>query len=291
MDRATALGVFRRAYKTCIGYRQHMLVLFLFWLMVFATISPVGVAAAAAISTPTPQSVSAKANLHATSTSPSIGKINDSSPGAPQLLSARSSAAANARPGQASGSASFLDTVLGSKLSSSPAMMPATSAWQSTEPHELTSARTANTSLYLNKDGTVTKTQYLSPHFYQNNGAWDVIDTGLKADTNAADSGNIFGKALGIIESWLSSPTAYKTKANDWEARFAKSNFAGGMVRVRQGKSRIGFSPVDANTVAPTITTDAAGMHMLIQSQTVPIRSALTTITCLPALMQHLRLL
>src|SRR5581483_3486282 len=68
-----------------------------------------------------------------------------------------------------------------------------------------------------------------------------------------------FGQALGAVESWVSSPNAYKTTANGWEARFTPSNFGGGMVRIKQGGSQVGFSPINANTVTPTITTGTDG--------------------------------
>ena len=130
-------------------------------------------------------------------------------------------------------------------------------------PHELVDDRTATSSMYLNKDGSITKTVYMSPHFYQDNGSWQPIDMTLETDDNAADSSNIFGEALGAVESLVSTPNAYKTTANGWEARFTPSDFSGGMVRIEQGSSQVGFSPVNANTVDPVITTDANGQQVV----------------------------
>lgn len=127
------------------------------------------------------------------------------------------------------------------------------------QPHELLNKRTATASKFLNKDGSITQTNYLSPHFYQNNGIWDTIDTTLVQDNDAADSGNVLGRALGTVESWFRSPNAYTVKANSWLARFTPSDFSGGMLRIKQGNSQIGFSPVGANTVNPTITVGEDG--------------------------------
>ena len=132
---------------------------------------------------------------------------------------------------------------------------------QNRTPRELTDERTATSSVRLNKDGTLTRTNYFAPHFYKNNGAWDKIDTTLQEDDNAADSGNIFGKALGKAESLVGSPNSFIEKANDWQARFTPSDFSGGMVRIKEGSTQIGFSPVNANTVTPVITTDSDGQQ------------------------------
>jgi RHS repeat-associated protein len=197
---------------------------------------------------------------HHTSSQPSIGQINDSSPPAPKPLTSALPGAVDSRSPNSSDAAttSIIDQITGRGLST-----PVTSTSMTTKepvtPHELTSLRTANSSSYLNKDGSVTKTHYFSSHYYQNKGSWDTIDTSLTTDDNAADSGNMFGKALGAVEAWVSSPNTYKTKANGWETRFAPSDFSGGMVRIRMGSSQVGFAPVDANTVSPTITTDSVG--------------------------------
>ncbi|HEU4967077.1 MAG TPA: PA14 domain-containing protein [Candidatus Saccharimonadales bacterium] len=128
-------------------------------------------------------------------------------------------------------------------------------------PHELTNKRTANSAQYLNKDGSITQTNYVTPHFYQTGGQWQPIDTTLAADNNAGDAGTIFGKAWGVVESWLSPSNAYIVNNNSWNARFAPSDYNGGMVRVKQGNGQIGFSPVHAHQVNPVITTDKDGVQ------------------------------
>jgi RHS repeat-associated protein len=201
---------------------------------------------------------------HKTSTTPSVGKINYNTAPAPDTsLKASSSAAADATPLNygSNSSTSFLDKITG-KVNSQTLSPPSTSTSKPTfTPHELVNARTATSSEYLNKDGSITKTAYFSPHFYQTNGSWQPIDNTLVPDDNAADSGNVFGQALGVVESWASSPNAYKTQANNWEARFTPSDFAGGMVRIKQASSQVGFSPVNANVVSPVITTDSKGQQ------------------------------
>ena len=203
-------------------------------------------------------------NPHKTSTTPSIGKINYKSPPAPNLLKSNLIAASDAKPlKQNSSLANSASTSVISNLTgrvNNQAMGSSPVGVQKITPHELVNKRNATTSYYLNKNGTITKTQYFTPHFYQNNGSWDTIDTTLTPDNNAADSGNVFGKALGTVESWLTSnPTAFTDKQNSWVARFTPSDFPLGMVRIKQGNQQVGFLPVNANSVNPVITNDPTG--------------------------------
>ncbi|HEU4967198.1 MAG TPA: PA14 domain-containing protein, partial [Candidatus Saccharimonadales bacterium] len=241
--------------------RQRATALVLVVMILFSVLYP-SVAAYAVTHPPTRAPAPVPSSLPKTSTTPSIGNINYTSPPAPSTaFKSKYTAAADAGPldYNSNTSTSFLDKT--SRRLNNPLMTPVPSGEPTYSPHELVNARTATSSTFLNKDGTVTKTDYLAPHFYQNNSSWQTIDNTLVADNNAADSGNVFGQALGIIESWVSSPNAYKTQANDWEARFTPSDFAGGMVRVKMGNSQIGFSPVNANTVSPVITTDSNGQQ------------------------------
>lgn len=125
--------------------------------------------------------------------------------------------------------------------------------------HELTSLRTATTSVSIDAKGKLKKTNYIVPHFYQKNGKWTTIQNTLSEDKNAGDSKNIFGKALGDVESWFSSTQNYTVTDNDWITRFSPSDFNDGMVRIKQGGNQIGFSPVNANKVSPVVTTDNTG--------------------------------
>ncbi|HSX07372.1 MAG TPA: PA14 domain-containing protein [Candidatus Saccharimonadales bacterium] len=124
-------------------------------------------------------------------------------------------------------------------------------------PHELTNLRTATSSTNVAADGTLTKTNYFTPKFFQKNRAWTTINTQLTEDKNAGDASNLLGKALGQVESWFSQPTNFTVTGNDWLARFSPSNAPEGMVRIKQGSSQIGFAPVNANKVAPVITNDS----------------------------------
>ncbi|HJP96917.1 MAG TPA: PA14 domain-containing protein [Candidatus Saccharimonadales bacterium] len=120
---------------------------------------------------------------------------------------------------------------------------------------ELTDKRTADTATYRNTDGSYTTKKYSSPKFYKKDGSWQTIDTSLVEDKNAGDSGNVFGKLWGQAESVFTSTNTYTVSGNDWQARFAASDAGQGMVRIKQGDSQVGFSPVNAASVTPVITT------------------------------------
>ena len=249
--------VISMAFTAFARTKQRLTALFLVVLMVFGVVYPTASVYAATHSTgPTAADV-AKRIPHKTSTTTSIGKIKMGSVPAPSTaLRSNIPAAVDAHPIGAA--AALLGANSGG--SSEPLSQPSIQK-QSFQPHELVNARTATSTTYLNKDGSLTKTSYFSPHFYQNNGSWEPIDNTLVTDDNAADSGNIFGQALGAVESWLSTPNAYKTQANSWLARFTPSDFTGGMVRIKQGSSQVGFSPVNANKVNPVFVTDAKGQQ------------------------------
>jgi len=121
-------------------------------------------------------------------------------------------------------------------------------------PHEIVSERTATSESQVNADGSITRKNYFAPHFYKVDGEWKTIDLGLTEDKNAADSGNIFGKTWGNIESWFTNEAFFTTSGNTWQARFAPSDFAGGMVRIKMGTDQIGYVPEGANSVTPVIT-------------------------------------
>jgi RHS repeat-associated protein len=124
---------------------------------------------------------------------------------------------------------------------------------------EIKSERTANSTQTRNADGTVTERRYMDRIHYQKDGAWQKIDATLVEDKNAGDSGNIFGRAFGQAQSWVSSPTHFTVKDNDWQARFSPSGAEQGMLRVKKGNDQIAFKPVGAKDIAPVITQDEKG--------------------------------
>ena len=128
-------------------------------------------------------------------------------------------------------------------------------------PHELVEKRTATSDVTINADGSYSQRNYWAPKYYQSNGAWQPIDPTLIEDTNADDSDNLLGQALNLIGSAFTSPTTFTVKANNWQARFAPSDFAKGMVRIAQSGQQIGFAPLHANAVNPVITTDSNGQQ------------------------------
>ncbi len=238
--------------------KQRVIALFLFVLILAGAFIPPASAFAATQNTgPTAAEIAAMAP-HKTSTTPSIGKINmNPAPAPSNSLVSKIPAAADARP---VGNGTALFSAARGAMSNEPMMTP-TIPKPNYQPHELTGMRTATSSVFQNKDGSFTRTNFFSPHFYQNNGKWDQIDTSLVEDTNAADSGNFFGQLWGQVESWFSSPNAFIEKGNSWQARFTPSNFSGGMVRIKQGTDQIGFSPVNANEVNPVLITGANGQQ------------------------------
>jgi RHS repeat-associated protein len=125
---------------------------------------------------------------------------------------------------------------------------------QKADAGELVEQRTATTSTELNEDGSLTKRTYMMPKYYKKSDGWATIHTELSEDKNAGDSGNWAGKAWGNARSWFSKETTYTVTDNDWKARFAPSDFEGGMLRVKKGDSQIGFVPQHANKVDPVIT-------------------------------------
>lgn len=250
-------GILARFVSAAIvSHRQRFTALFLVPLILFGASSQTLAVYAAAASK---GSSANAASSHKTSTKPSTGKINDKPAPAPKAQQSDQPAAADTTTSTSNSAAAFLSKVA-DKVDDQP-ISPVGANKPRFTPHELLDKRTATSSTYLNANGTTTTTTYFSPHYYQDNGSWQPIDNTLVEDDNAADSSNVFGKALGAVESWVSSPNAYKVKANSWQARFASSDFAGGMVRVKQGGSQVGFSPVGANTVKPTITTNSKGQQ------------------------------
>ncbi len=124
---------------------------------------------------------------------------------------------------------------------------------------ELTEKRQANKQVFRNSDGSILERHYLVPRFYKKDGKWEQADTTLIEDKNVGDAGTVFGQLYGQAESMLDSEQAFTVKANEWQARFAPSDFAGGMIRVKRDDSQIGFAPVDAKRVAPVLTTNKQG--------------------------------
>ena len=157
-------------------------------------------------------------------------------------------AAADSRPGGLLSQIGKTDAPVGEALQSA-------NQKQKITPHELTDKRTATSSVSVKADGSLEQKNFFLPKFYQKEGKWDDIDMSLMEDKNAGDSGNVFGRALGQVESWFSSTKDFMTKANDWQARFSPSDSDKGMVRIKKGSSQIGFVPVNASTVDPDVAT------------------------------------
>lgn len=130
-------------------------------------------------------------------------------------------------------------------------------------PHEVTSKRTATSSVSVNADGSFTQKNYVTPKFFKKDNAWQPINTNLVEDKNAGDAGTAFGKAFGVAESWLSQEKHYTVRDNDWQARFGPSNFSKGMLRIKKGTEQFGIRPVNAKSVDPVVRTAKDGKQTI----------------------------
>ncbi|HSX16049.1 MAG TPA: PA14 domain-containing protein [Candidatus Saccharimonadales bacterium] len=120
---------------------------------------------------------------------------------------------------------------------------------------EIVSKRTENTETFDTGGGVVEVRNYLHRVNYKVNGKWQKLDDRLVEDSNAADSTNPLGKALGAIEGKLQTLHTYKLSASDWQARFAPSDDPVGMVRIEADGKKLSFSPQNANSVVPDVQT------------------------------------
>ena len=144
--------------------------------------------------------------------------------------------------------------VIAAPAATDPIGVPAVKPVQVT-PHELTDKRTATSSVMVNKDGSKTLRQYVSPRYFrsQSGGGWQPIDSSLMPDRDPEDVGSRLAAQPG------DAAPAFKVRSNEWQARFASSDFADGMVRIREGNSQIGLVPQSANMVVPVISTRDGG--------------------------------
>jgi RHS repeat-associated protein len=104
---------------------------------------------------------------------------------------------------------------------------------------EIVARRTATSTIIKHADGTFTTRQYGVPKFFQRpDGAWVPIDTTLVSDQVTRDH---------------DVATAFRTRANDWQAHFSSSLSADGMVRIKLADTEFGFAAVDAAPVVPVV--------------------------------------
>src|SRR5947209_6176364 len=145
------------AFTAFARLKQRAVALFLVALLAFGVIYPPASVYAATHSTgPTATNIEAK-NPHKTSTTPSIGKINTGQAPAPSTaLKSAIPAAADARP---AGAGATLLGALSGKGDNEPLANP-TVPNSTVQPHELTGKRTATSSVFQNKNGSFTKTNY-----------------------------------------------------------------------------------------------------------------------------------
>lgn len=104
----------------------------------------------------------------------------------------------------------------------------------------LSDNRTAQDTVYLNKDGSKSLVHTFGPSNYKDSsGNWQTIDSSLTQD---------------------STDNRWKTKANDWQAQLG-GTLSDGVHITRNGQDFV-FHPVGANNVTPTVT--GTGSNQLI---------------------------
>jgi RHS repeat-associated protein len=246
-------GVFKTEISLGILVRQRIIALFLFAVMLTGTLLP---NASAVYAMGLVGHTVNSTNSHIPSQNPNLKTnqtIKGSIPASPEPTISPELGAADAK-------AIGLSSVLGNSKAATtqPAFQGVQSSATTTPkitPHEITSLRTATRSVSEKANGTLTQTNYVTPHFYKNGSNWTTIDNTLSEDSNAADSSNVLGKSLGKVESLVSTPTDYIVNGNSWHVRFSPSDATWGMVRLKQGTDQVGFSPVNANKVNPVITS------------------------------------
>lgn len=231
---------------------KRLVALFACLILLFSTVAP-SVSAAVAVDTLSHKQTGTNKHIKPKKPGFTTKEHKFNTPGGMQETTSKFKAAADAKPVGVS-------AVLGNSLiSKGSEPLQGSTEQPKITPHELVDKRTATSSVSIKSDGSLVRTNYVTPHFYKKDNGWQVINTHLDEDKNAGDSTNIFGKALGQVESAFSSPHNYSVTENSWIARFSPSDANQGMVRVKQGNDQIGFTPVNANKVDPVITTDKNG--------------------------------
>lgn len=136
---------------------------------------------------------------------------------------------------------------------------------------ELVDKRSATTSTFRNKDGSITEKRFLTPQFYKVGSEWKAIRSNIVEDTNAANSTNTFGRFIGDVRSKITGdPVTFKMEANAWQVQFAPSNDDVGMVRMSHQGKMVTFRPQDAASVTPKLTTDADGIQKVVYENIWP---------------------
>ncbi|MEA2350521.1 MAG: hypothetical protein QOG86_1462, partial [Thermoleophilaceae bacterium] len=127
----------------------------------------------------------------------------------------------------------------------------------------LSGGRTPTRVTYVNVDGTQTKRTYLVSHFYKVGGAWKTVDDSIVADPAKPPPAAPALSGFAPPAALLAPRAVYSVTGNDWQAHFAPSDFAGGMVRITQGSDEIGFVPVGAASVDPAVSQDSTGQQVV----------------------------
>jgi hypothetical protein len=177
---------------------------------------------------------------------------SDSTGKLPGALATVDPAYAGARDASSSPSAASLQTT-------APVAAP-----KSYKKEELTNKRTAFSDVTRNTDGTLTTRQYAAPKYFKQDGSWKTIDTTLVEDKNATDATNPVTKGFSALSTAFTDEKTFTVKQNGWQARFAPSDAAQGMLRVKKDGQQVGFKPVGAKAVTPVITTSKQDGKQLV---------------------------
>jgi RHS repeat-associated protein len=134
---------------------------------------------------------------------------------------------------------------------------------------EAVGQRTATSSLHRNGNGTLTRKEYFAPKFYKVGEDWRPVDTALVLDRNPHDV--VSGKLARLEEVDGGPDRGFLTvAANEWQARFAPSDFPSGMVRLRLGASQVGFRPLGARSVAPVLSVGPDNKQRVVYPELWP---------------------
>lgn len=113
--------------------------------------------------------------------------------------------------------------------------------------HVRTIDTTATSKTYLNKDGTVTKDNYVYPRSFKDGSNWKDIDNTLQQNDKTG---------------------VWSTKANSWKATFDKVSSTTG-VSITNGNQTATYSPISGKVVKPTVT-DVAGKQTVTYKNVWP---------------------
>jgi RHS repeat-associated protein len=130
-------------------------------------------------------------------------------------------------------------------------------------PRELVPSRKATSTVRRNRNGTLTRRQYSASHYYRAGRTWKPIDTTITAANRLPGLRLPALQQLAPLAMANAPGTVFVARGDAWRVRFNASTARQGMVRLIQGRSRLGFVPLGAATVWPQLTTGRGGQQVI----------------------------